>query len=150
MKQTIRLTESELRNMITETVKRVLNEEQQKYVSMEVVKKYAQSLLKAIESNDNSRMFLYGSTLQKWLGPTIAQLQQQQSPQQSQYMQQQPQQMQQQPQQMQQQPQQMQQPTSTNNNTMIDNQVQQQMQRNMGLQQKMANKIRQQKMAKFY
>ena len=125
MKQTIRLTESELRNMITESVKRVLNEEQQKYVSMEVVKRYAQGLLKAIESNDNARILLYGFTLQKWLGPTIAQLQQQQP--------------------MQQPPQQRQQPTSTNNNTMIDNQVQQQMQRNMGLQQKMANKIRQQK-----
>lgn len=52
MKQTIKLTESELRNMITESVKRVLNEEQQKYVSMEVVKRYAQGLLKAIESNN--------------------------------------------------------------------------------------------------
>ena len=143
MKQTIKLTESELRNMITESVKRVLNEEQQKYVSMEVVKRYAQDLLKAIESNNNARILLYGSTLQKWLGPTIAQLQQQQPMQQSQ----QPMQQQQQP--MQQPPQQRQQPTSTNNNTMIDNQVQQQMQRNMGLQQKMANKIRQQKMAKF-
>ena len=139
MKQTIKPTESELRNMITESVKRVLNEEQQKYVSMEVVKKYAQSLLKAIESNDNAQILLYGSTLQKWLGPTIAQLQQQQPMQQSQ----QPMQQQQQA------PQQRQQPTSTNNNTMINNQVQQQMQRNMGLQQKMANKIRQQKMAKF-
>ena len=173
MKQTIKLTESELRNMITESVKRVLNEEQQKYVSMEVVKRYAQGLLKAIESNDNAQILLYGSTLQKWLGPTIAQLQQQQPMQQSQ---QQPMQQSQQPmqqqqqsqhqsqgmpnwmrqymqpqqiQQMQQPPQQRQQPTSTNNNTMIDNQVQQQMQRNMGLQQKMANKIRQQKMAKF-
>ena len=173
MKQTIKLTESELRNMITESVKRMLNEEQQKYVSMEVVKRYAQGLLKAIESNDNAQILLYGSTLQKWLGPTIAQLQQQQPMQQSQ---QQPMQQSQQPmqqqqqsqhqsqgmpnwmrqymqpqqiQQMQQPPQQRQQPTSTNNNTMIDNQVQQQMQRNMGLQQKMANKIRQQKMAKF-
>lgn len=72
MKQTIKLTESELRNMITESVKRVLNEEQQKYVSMEVVKRYAQGLLKAIESNNNARILLYGSTLQKWLGPTIA------------------------------------------------------------------------------
>lgn len=157
MKQTIRLTESELRNMITESVKRVLNEEQQKYVSMEVVKRYAQGLLKAIESNDNARILLYGFTLQKWLGPTIAQLQQQQPmqlPQQLMRQQQQPMQQSQQPMQQQQQPmqqppQQRQQPTSTNNNTMIDNQVQQQMQRNMGLQQKMANKIRQQKMAKF-
>lgn len=143
MKQTIKLTESELRNMITESVKRVLNEEQQKYVSMEIVKRYAQGLLKAIESNDNAQILLYGSTLQKWLGPTIAQLQQQQGMPNwmRQYMQ--PQQIQQ----MQQPPQQTGQPT--NNNTMIDNQVQQQMQRNMGLQQKMANKIRQQKMAKF-
>lgn len=165
MKQTIKLTESELRNMITESVKRVLNEEQQKYVSMEVVKRYAQGLLKAIESNDNAQILLYGSTLQKWLGPTIAQLQQQQPMQQSQQPMQQQQQSQhqsqgmsnwmrqymqpQQIQQMQQPPQQRQQPTSTNNNTVIDNQVQQQMQRNMGLQQKMANKIRQQKMTKF-
>lgn len=43
----------------------------------------------------------------------------------------------------------MQQPSSTNNNSMIDNQVQQQMQRNMALQQQMANRIRQQKMAKY-
>lgn len=157
MKKTIRLTESDLRNIITESVKRVLNEEQQKYASMEVVKRYAQGLLKAIESNDNAKIFLYGSMLQKWLGPTITQLQQQpQQMQQPMQQSQQPMQQPQQPMQQSQQIQQMQQPqqqrqqlTSTNNNTMIDNQVQQQMQRNMGLQQKMANKIRQQKMANF-
>ena len=55
--------------------------------------------------------------------------------------------MQQQMQGMQQQP--MQQQPNANNNTMIDNRVQQQMQRNMALQQQMANRIRQQKMSKF-
>ena len=142
MKQTIKLTESELRNMITESVRKIIKEA--------IVPKACAYCGNPIKQGDNY-CSKCGANIQEMVNKHNAWLQQnpnvnsepmvwgQQS--------QQPMQQQQQP--MQQPPQQRQQPTSTNNNTMIDNQVQQQMQRNMGLQQKMANKIRQQKMTKF-
>ena len=155
MKQTIKLTESELKNMITESVRRIIKEA--------IVPKYCPYCRNPIKLGDNY-CSKCGANIQEMVNKHNAQQQpmqqsQQQPMQQSQQPMQQQQQSQgmpnwmrqymqpQQIQQMQQPPQQRQQPT--NNNTMIDNQVQQQMQRNMGLQQKMADKIRQQKMAKF-
>ena len=146
MKQTIRLTESELRNMITESVRKIIKEA--------IVPKACAYCGNPIKQGDNY-CSKCGANIQEMVNKYNAWLQQnpnvnnepmvwgQQSQQQPMQQSQQPMQQQQQP------PQQRQQPTSTNNNTMINNQVQQQMQRNMGLQQKMANKIRQQKMAKF-
>lgn len=146
MKQTIRLTESELRNMITESVRKIIKEAK--------VPKACAYCGNPIKQGDNY-CSKCGANIQEMVNKYNAWLQQnpnvnnepmvwgQQSQQQPMQQSQQPMQQQQQP------PQQRQQPTSTNNNTMINNQVQQQMQRNMGLQQKMANKIRQQKMAKF-
>lgn len=146
MKQTIRLTESELRNMITESVRKIIKEA--------IVPKACAYCGNPIKQGDNY-CSKCGANIQEMVNKYNAWRQQnpnvnnepmvwgQQSQQQPMQQSQQPMQQQQQP------PQQRQQPTSTNNNTMINNQVQQQMQRNMGLQQKMANKIRQQKMAKF-
>ena len=146
MKQTIRLTESELRNMITESVRKIIKEA--------IVPKACAYCGNPIKQGDNY-CSKCGANIQEMVNKYNAWLQQnpnvnnepmvwgQQSQQQPMQQSQQPMQQQQQP------PQQRQQPTSTNNNTMINNQVQQQMQRNMGLQQKMANKIRQQKMTKF-
>ena len=142
MKQTIRLTESELRNMITESVRKIIKEA--------IVPKACAYCGNPIKQGDNY-CSKCGANIQEMVNKYNAWLQQnpnvnnepmvwgQQSQQQPMQQSQQPMQQQQQP------PQQRQQPTSTNNNTMINNQVQQQMQRNMGLQQKMANKIRQQK-----
>ena len=146
MKQTIRLTESELRKMITESVRKIIKEA--------IVPKACAYCGNPIKQGDNY-CSKCGANIQEMVNKHNAWLQQnpnvnnepmvwgQQSQQQSMQQSQQPMQQQQRP------PQQRQQPTSTNNNTMINNQVQQQMQRNMGMQQKMANKIRQQKMAKF-
>ena len=146
MKQTIRLTESELRNIITESVRKIIKEA--------IVPKACAYCGNPIKQGDNY-CSKCGANIQEMVNKYNAWRQQnpnvnnepmvwgQQSQQQPMQQSQQPMQQQQQP------PQQRQQPTSTNNNTMINNQVQQQMQRNMGLQQKMANKIRQQKMAKF-
>lgn len=132
MKQTIRLTESELRNMITESVRKIIKEA--------IVPKACAYCGNPIKQGDNY-CSKCGANIQEMVNKYNAWLQQNPN-------------VNNEPmvwgQQSQQQPmQQSQQPTSTNNNTMINNQVQQQMQRNMGLQQKMANKIRQQKMAKF-
>lgn len=121
MKQTIRLTESELRNMITESVRKIIKEA--------IVPKACAYCGNPIKQGDNY-CSKCGANIQEMVNKYNAWLQQnpnvnnetmvwgQQSQQQPMQQSQQPMQQQQQP------PQQRQQPTSTNNNTMINNQVQ--------------------------
>ena len=120
MKQTIRLTESELRNMITESVRKIIKEA--------IVPKACAYCGNPIKQGDNY-CSKCGANIQEMVNKYNAWLQQnpnvnnepmvwgQQSQQQPMQQSQQPMQQQQQP------PQQRQQPTSTNNNTMINNQV---------------------------
>ena len=139
MKQTIKLTESELRNVITESVKRVLNEAfvpkgcpycGNPFKSGDNYCSKCGRNIQEIVNNYNSWLKRNNINQEPMQWPT-------QQPQGQQQMQQPMQQMQQQSTQ-----QPMQQPTNTNNNTMIDNQIQQQMQRNMALQQQKAQQIR--------
>lgn len=147
-KKLIRLTEGDLHRIVKESVNMVLNERTASYY--EVAMSILHAMIKALGSNDINYLCQLNTYLQDKINALQQQQQPMQQPQQPQGIQQQPMQQPQQAQPMQPQGQQpMQQPFSTNNNSMIDNQVQQQMQRNMALQQQMANRIRQQKMAKY-
>lgn len=163
-KQVIRINENQLRQIVMESVKRVLNETMS---PQDLWKSQAKSMMRGMErelDNNNIEQFLsYYGGLQVWVNkfrqsmqqPTQQQFQIQQQPiqPQQQSMQQptqQQSQVQQQPMQKQTQgiPRRQQQSANNNNDTMVDNQVQQQMQRNMALQQQKADRIRQQKIGK--
>lgn len=126
MKKTIQLTENELKRMVMESVKIIINET--------ITPKYCTQCGNPLKQGDNF-CSKCGANIQKMINSINAWRQKQQQGQQ------QPQNMQQQPQQ--QQPQQQTQQQSVNNDSVIDNQVQQQMQRNLALQQQMADRIRQ-------
>lgn len=134
MKKTIQLTENELKRMVMESVKIIINENEEP-LTWVYMRNTLNLMLKALENKDVEQLTARNANLQRLITKIGSQQQpmQQQSQVQQQPMQKQPQVM----------PRQQQQPTNINNDTMVDNQVQQQMQRNLALQQQMADRIRQ-------